>query len=211
LLQFGHSQVSKKLPMPDAEAQTKAEKLIKDLFKDDYAKKNSSDLLALATKLLEQARETKDDPAAKFVLYREARDLAARAGEPGQALQIVNETAKEFAIDMATMKATALETATSVATTPASFKTIVDQALAAIDELVFPVVVVCGFEPGTYADPADFEDLAVYQERLRNERRLLYVGMSRAMRGLMVSVQADCQHEALLELPPEHWHLEVVS
>lgn len=77
--------------------------------------------------------------------------------------------------------------------------------------LEFPVVVVCGFEPGTYPNPDDFDDLAVYQERLRNERRLLYVGMTRAMRGLMVSIQGDCQHEALLELPPEHWHVEVVS
>jgi superfamily I DNA/RNA helicase/mRNA-degrading endonuclease RelE of RelBE toxin-antitoxin system len=77
--------------------------------------------------------------------------------------------------------------------------------------LEFPVVVVCGFEAGSYPVSTDYEDPAVYQERLRHERRLLYVGMSRAMRGLMVIAQADCRHEALLELPPEHWHAEEVS
>jgi superfamily I DNA/RNA helicase len=77
--------------------------------------------------------------------------------------------------------------------------------------LEFPVVVVCGFEPGAYPVATDHDDPAVYQERLRHERRLLYVGMSRAMRGLMVIVQADCQHEALLGLPPENWHVEEVS
>jgi superfamily I DNA/RNA helicase len=77
--------------------------------------------------------------------------------------------------------------------------------------LEFPVVVVGGFEPGTYPVATHFDDLAVYQERLRHERRLLYVGMSRAMRGLMVIVQSNCEHEALLGLPPEHWHVEEVS
>jgi superfamily I DNA/RNA helicase/mRNA-degrading endonuclease RelE of RelBE toxin-antitoxin system len=77
--------------------------------------------------------------------------------------------------------------------------------------LEFPIVVVCGFDPGTYPVAEEFDDPAVYQERLRHERRLLYVGMSRAMRGLMVAVQADCRHEALLGLPPEHWHVEEVS
>jgi len=77
--------------------------------------------------------------------------------------------------------------------------------------LEFPIVVVCGFEPGTYPLAMDFDDSAVYQERLRHERRLLYVGLSRAMRGLMVTVQADCQHEVLLGLSPEHWHVEEVS
>ena len=76
--------------------------------------------------------------------------------------------------------------------------------------LEFPIVVVCGFEPGTYPEQAHFEDQDVYLERMRNERRLLYVGMSRAMRGLMVIRNGDCTHEALHDLKPEHWHVEVV-
>ena len=76
--------------------------------------------------------------------------------------------------------------------------------------LEFPIVVVGGFEPGTYPERAHFEDEDVYLERMRNERRLLYVGMSRAMRGLMVVRNAECAHEALCDLKPDHWHMEVV-
>jgi ATP-dependent exoDNAse (exonuclease V) beta subunit len=68
-------------------------------------------------------------------------------------------------------------------------------------------VVVCGFGPSTYPLAEEFDEAAVYQERLRHERRLLYVGLSRAMLGLMVMVQADCQHGVLLGLSPEHWHV----
>ena len=66
--------------------------------------------------------------------------------------------------------------------------------------LEFPIVVVGGFEPGNYPVASDYEDDGVFDERMRNERRLLYVGMSRAMRGLMVIVPEGCEHKALLNL-----------
>jgi hypothetical protein len=99
------------LPVPDMASQVKAEKLIKDLFKGEYAKRRTSDWLDLSEKLLQQAADTKDDPAARFVLLREARDLAARAGDLNQALRAVDEAAKVFAVRSGEMKATALETA----------------------------------------------------------------------------------------------------
>lgn len=74
--------------------------------------------------------------------------------------------------------------------------------------LEFPIVVVCGLQAGTYPVKADFEDLDVYAERMRNERRTLYVGLSRAMRGLMLICPPDNQHEALNELNSENWHVE---
>lgn len=77
--------------------------------------------------------------------------------------------------------------------------------------LEFPIVVVCGFEPGTYPIESDFEEPEVFLERLRNERRLLYVGLSRAMRGLMIIKSSDCRHKALKDLRPEHWHMENIN
>src|SRR5437879_3417936 len=70
-------------PVPDSGALIRAEKLIKDIFKDDYtaAKKRPDAALDLAAKMLKQAQETKDDPAAKYVLLRESRELAAGAGD----------------------------------------------------------------------------------------------------------------------------------
>ncbi|MBK7074596.1 MAG: UvrD-helicase domain-containing protein [Myxococcales bacterium] len=74
--------------------------------------------------------------------------------------------------------------------------------------LEFPVVVAAGFHPGTYSVPEDFDEADLFAERMRNERRLLYVACTRAMRGLMVMVPAGCRHEALLQLDSSQWHVE---
>jgi superfamily I DNA/RNA helicase/mRNA-degrading endonuclease RelE of RelBE toxin-antitoxin system len=75
--------------------------------------------------------------------------------------------------------------------------------------LEFPVVVLCGFEPGTFPRREDFGEESVFLEGMRQHRRLLYVGMTRAMRGLMVIRDEDCENEALLGLSRENWHVEV--
>lgn len=80
--------------------------------------------------------------------------------------------------------------------------------LHAAKGLEFPIVVLAGFQPGTYPVASDFADPDVFQERLRNERRLLYVGLSRAMRGLMLIRPQECRHPSLTALNTEHWHLE---
>lgn len=77
--------------------------------------------------------------------------------------------------------------------------------------LEFPIVAVGGLVPGTYPRRADFDDEELYLERLRHERRLLYVGLTRAMRGLLLAVPEGCEHEALVELDPAHWHREEAS
>lgn len=77
--------------------------------------------------------------------------------------------------------------------------------------LEFPVVVIAGLEPGSYPTPTQFTDDGVYRERLRNMRRLLYVGMTRAMRGLMVIRPEGCELEPLLTLSATRWHVEAAS
>jgi superfamily I DNA/RNA helicase/mRNA-degrading endonuclease RelE of RelBE toxin-antitoxin system len=74
--------------------------------------------------------------------------------------------------------------------------------------LEFPIVVMGGFRPGSYPEAANFGDREVFDERMRNERRLLYVGMTRAMRGLLVIQCASCGHEALRGLGSANWHVE---
>lgn len=76
--------------------------------------------------------------------------------------------------------------------------------------LEFPIVVLAGFAAGTYQQPR-LPDDDLYQELLTNERKLLYVGMTRAMRGLMVVITESCQHEVLMALSSENWVVEEVT
>src|SRR5205823_4024435 len=60
---------AKRLPVPAKAAQARAEELIRDIFKDDLAAaKEPADKSKLAGYLLQQGKETKDDPAARYVL-----------------------------------------------------------------------------------------------------------------------------------------------
>jgi hypothetical protein len=130
--------VVKPMPVPESEAQAKAEKLIKSLYKDDFdkAKTNSQGMLALADKLLDQARNTKDDPVGRYVLYREALDVTARAPDPATAWKIVGIMAKEYAIDRPEFRTAALEKAAGVASTPASKRTLLEVIDGVTEEAV---------------------------------------------------------------------------
>src|SRR5579862_1184120 len=64
--------VTKRSPIPDAARQHEAEKVVKDLFKEQYGKKTPADRRALGLQLLEQAAKSQDDPSAQWVLLREA-------------------------------------------------------------------------------------------------------------------------------------------
>jgi superfamily I DNA/RNA helicase/mRNA-degrading endonuclease RelE of RelBE toxin-antitoxin system len=74
--------------------------------------------------------------------------------------------------------------------------------------LEFPIVVVAGLEAGQWAVPEDFDDPELFAERARNERRTMYVGLTRAMRGLMLIVPSECRHPAVVDLDLTQWHVE---
>jgi hypothetical protein len=93
-----------KLPVPDQAAQDRAEQVIKAAYQADYAKRKPEDHLALAVKLLQPGRENRSDPAAWFVLLREARDASVRAERPRLAVEAIDEIDKWFIIDAFAMK-----------------------------------------------------------------------------------------------------------
>ncbi len=74
--------------------------------------------------------------------------------------------------------------------------------------LEFPIVVVAGFHEGAYPVPEKYVAPEVFAERMRHERRLLYVGLTRAMRGLMLIVPRGCRHEALTAFETRGWAVE---
>jgi hypothetical protein len=109
--------IQDRIPVPAPQAQKEAEALIKSLFKEDYAKRTPEAQLALAKKLLQQGRQTGDDPAAKYVLYREAVDLAAKAGDFALALEGAKAIGEHYDVEPVAVKAKVLMDA------PATFRT----------------------------------------------------------------------------------------
>jgi hypothetical protein len=124
-----------KLPEPEQASLVRAEKSIKELFKTDYAKNQPESMRAFAVRLIGQAIETRDDPAARFVLLREAGTLAAQAGEFGIALVALDRIGKEFATDSATLKVTAFKTA-AASTSATKQRNLAEAALGIFNEVV---------------------------------------------------------------------------
>jgi hypothetical protein len=91
-------------PEPDAAAQKEKLKIVRDLFKDEYARKSPQDQIALAKQLLGRAGETKEDAVVQYVLLKEARELAAAAGDVETALKAVDDTGKSFAVAVLPLK-----------------------------------------------------------------------------------------------------------
>ena len=72
--------------MRDPAAQKDVEKLLREVFKDDYAKKAPPDRVLFAKKLLKQGTDTNDSAATR---YFEVRDLIR-----GQGLHTICEEAR---------------------------------------------------------------------------------------------------------------------
>lgn len=95
-------------PEPDAAVQKEKLKVVKDLFKDEYAKKSTVDQAALAKQLVSRGIETASDPGAQYVMLREARDIAAAAGDVETSMRACDELAKVFAVSAVAVKLAAL-------------------------------------------------------------------------------------------------------
>jgi superfamily I DNA/RNA helicase len=74
--------------------------------------------------------------------------------------------------------------------------------------LEFPIVIVAGLDSSNWPVPEDFEEPELFAELARHERRVLYVGLTRAMRGLMLISPQGCRHPAVVDLDLNHWHVE---
>src|SRR5262249_47220564 len=108
-LALNAGETTKRQPVPDKKALAKAEDLVNDIFKDEIAKAKSADVQTkLAAYLIQQGDESGDDPAARYVLYRQARDLAVLAGDPALVLGTIDKLAQHFQVNGLDLKAEAL-------------------------------------------------------------------------------------------------------
>jgi hypothetical protein len=125
--------VSARAPVPDAAKQKEAEKLVKDLFKDLYAKKDRKGLIRA---ILDQSAKSQDDPPALWVLYREAQDLAVQGCDVKLAIDVIDATARVFDIDPLAAKGAALAAAAKTAKEIEEFAFLAEALLNLIDDLI---------------------------------------------------------------------------
>ncbi len=76
--------------------------------------------------------------------------------------------------------------------------------------LEFPVVALAGFMHSRYAMMPDGELDEEQQEAVARERRIMFVGMTRAMRALLVVVPAGTQSPLLTGFDTTLWDVEVL-
>lgn len=87
-------------PVPNADAQAAALKEIRELLKDRYLNaKDREQKKKLAQLLAQQAAETRDNPAARYMLYSEARDMALTIGETNLLPSIFEALGNEFRLN----------------------------------------------------------------------------------------------------------------
>jgi hypothetical protein len=128
-----------RLPIPMGPEVTRAEAQLKELFKAEYLKTKPAERLALSSKLLDLAKESTNDPAARYVLLREARDLSAKAGNADLAFKAAEELIAVYAVGnesrtaVADLLAAAPYSTTAAAQTADTLLSLGDTAKAADD------------------------------------------------------------------------------
>src|SRR5580765_1818272 len=131
----GAGEQPKSQPIPEKKAIAKAEELVNDIFKDDIAKAADAESRSkLATYLVQQGDESGDDPAARYVLYCQARDLAVLAGNPPLAMSTIEKLATQFDVSRLDLKAEALAKLVNHVQVKEQSKTLTELALALIVE-----------------------------------------------------------------------------
>ena len=88
-----------KQPVPAAEALKTATTAIKDLYRGEYATPKGR--VALVSTLVDQALQTNDDPAMRYALLNEARELAIAAKNVATLLEICEQISAGYAGDNA--------------------------------------------------------------------------------------------------------------
>lgn len=124
----------KLLPVPEASALKESEKLLKDLFKEDFARKDPASRKSLARKLLEQRSSVIGDASSAYLLFREAADAAVQGNDLLLAFRALDELTSRFNVDAAALRGTALTSLAKTARTPGELGLITETYLALMDE-----------------------------------------------------------------------------
>lgn len=131
---YSASTRSELAPVPSTADEKKVLAVVKDLYKKEYAARSADDRRALAQELLQKGLESTDDPMTRFVMLREARDLAAGAGDLATALRACDALGASHAIDVVPFKIAALEKSRGSAVTVDALRALGERLLALAEE-----------------------------------------------------------------------------
>ncbi|HWB00046.1 MAG TPA: hypothetical protein VG713_16220, partial [Pirellulales bacterium] len=132
------AQPIEKRPVPATDAQTKAQELVKDIFRDELAGAKTTEAKeALIAKLLDQSTIGSGEPAECYAMISQARDLAIEAGDPTAAQRAIAKLDEWFAIDACEELTGALARMADKSLLPApSYKALAELAIAESDHAV---------------------------------------------------------------------------
>jgi hypothetical protein len=132
-----HAAGNKKLPVPSDADQAKAMKIVKEIYGAEYEKATSlPDKQALATKLLDEAKNTQDDLPARYVLLKLSKDIATQGLDGLAAIAAVDLIAETFEIDPVVMKTAVLKYGAARAKLPQHHKRLMEAGLFLVDAAV---------------------------------------------------------------------------
>lgn len=123
-------------PEPEVNLQKETLKQVRDLYKDEYARKSPADQSALAQKLLQKGTETNDDATSKYVLLKEARDVAMVGGDADTAMRAAGELGRSFAVDGPALKLGVITKMAATVRDPEAARTLAKTCIAVVTDLV---------------------------------------------------------------------------
>ncbi|HLY11675.1 MAG TPA: LamG domain-containing protein [Planctomycetota bacterium] len=122
------------LPVPSDEALAQAEKTIREVFREEYGVRTGTAELKLAKKFVEQGLQTREDPALKYVLLREAGELALAAGDMETLIAALDQLCSLFAVSAVPLRQGFLGRAEPRLTKPEDFKRLADAELRLVPD-----------------------------------------------------------------------------
>ena len=121
-------------PVPDIKDVDRVALKVKEEFDEAIVAASTPTKLGELIQRFFDAAESSDDPVRRYVLYVDARDMAAKAGRAKLMIDAVDRLAKDFRVDALDMKASSF--ANYPPTTPAGGREAMHAAMALVDEAV---------------------------------------------------------------------------
>lgn len=122
-------------PVPSTAERAKAEKLVREVYKEEFARQDLESRKALAAKLLAEASQGDDLPT-QYVLLQDSSDVAATAVDVAGAFRAVDAMALTFAVDGIDLKSKALTVASHWATKPDEAAAVAQASMSLADEAI---------------------------------------------------------------------------